>query len=369
MEDSDSELLVGRARTASLQVLQNSDESSEEEVEETSPVKPPTKRNRSAAAAAASKAAAEEEEASQAAALKRIKEWPRLKQRLESAVWKVGKGFSKYTGSGSAAFSNLVICEDCVANGDLLLAETNYGASRSTSKVKQHYKHHHRPLWEKVVKLEAGVDAGPAGAKMTAHFRRADPSLEPLCQYFVMNYQPLSMVEDQFFRAMLRSFAPKASFPSEVLLYEQLFKQKVALEEEVEQMAVGQQQAITVDGWTSTANETYHSLTRHFIDDAFELVRLSLDCQLHEGTTTADALAESIIALAERVGVEPVDCVTDCEPSMVAAGRQLPFPHTGCTAHRLETITGSFFKAEGKLALGVKTVVAVAIAVLHVYSI
>ena len=113
-------------------------------------------------------------------------------------------------------------------------------------------------------------------------------------------------------------------------------------------MAANQEQAITVDGWTSTATETYHSLTRHFINDDMELVCLALDCQLHEGTTTADALAVSLIALTERVGVAPVDCVTDCEPSMVAAGRQLPFPHTGCTAHRLETITGSFFKATGK---------------------
>ena len=67
---------------------------------------------------------------------------------------------------GSTAFSNIVVCEDCVADGDFQSAEINYGASKSTSSVKAQYNSTHYQLWEKLVRMEAG--GGPAGAKMTA---------------------------------------------------------------------------------------------------------------------------------------------------------------------------------------------------------
>jgi len=116
----------------------------------------------------------------------------------------------------------------------------------------------------------------------------------------------------------------------------------------MELMTKGQHIAITVDGWTSCAMETYHSLTIHYIDRGMDMVALGLQCNLHEGNTTAAALADSIMERVTAAGLMPVDCTTDCEPSMVAAGRLLPFAHTGCMAHRLETITSNITASDGE---------------------
>jgi hypothetical protein len=139
------------------------------------------------------------------------------------------------------------------------------------------------------------------------------------------------------------------------------FRFKHKLTEELQPIVKGQYEAITVDGWTSTANESFLSLTRQHINEEHQLVVLSLECVKMDGSTTAENLTRKVLELTETAGVEhPVCCTTDCEPSMVAAGRELPFPHQGCIAHRLETVTGYLFRAEGvdavtQLASGIVT--------------
>lgn len=125
-------------------------------------------------------------------------------------------------------------------------------------------------------------------------------------------------------------------------------------------MLDGEFVAITTDGWTSRSNDSYMSLTVAFIDSEWELHHLSLDCTKHTGTTTGEDLVKGIVSMIERHDLtgRVVACVTDCEPSMVKAGRLLEvgggmLQHIGCSNHRIESTTSSVFngKSLGALAL------------------
>lgn len=118
--------------------------------------------------------------------------------------------------------------------------------------------------------------------------------------------------------------------------------------------------AITTDGWTSRQNDSYVSLTVVYIDSGWGLHTLSLDCSKHTGTTTGEDLAKGIVTMIERHDLtgRVVACVTDCEPSMIKAGRLLEvggglLSHVGCSNHRLESTTSSVFngKSLGALSL------------------
>ena len=82
----------------------------------------------------------------------------------------------------------------------------------------------------------------------------------------------------------------------------------------------GQHLSVTTGGWTSCANDTYHSFTVSLIDDGWNMRTLSLDCSKATGSAKGD-LAESVIAQVKKHKLEGriTAFTTDCEPSMVKA--------------------------------------------------
>lgn len=111
--------------------------------------------------------------------------------------------------------------------------------------------------------------------------------------------------------------------------------------------------SFTSDGWMSCANDTYHSFTIGLIDSAWVLRTLSLDCSKATGSAKGEDLAAAVITQIVKHKLEgrAMAFVTDCEPSMVKAGRQVEAEgvaeHHGCAAHRLECITGIAFDGAG----------------------
>ena len=114
----------------------------------------------------------------------------------------------------------------------------------------------------------------------------------------------------------------------------------------------GQHLSVTTGGWTSCANDTYHSFTVSLTDDGWNMTR-SLDCSKATGSAKGEDLAESVIAQVEKHKLEGrvTAFTTDCEPSMVKAGRlveeQGVAEHHGCCNHRLHCTTGIVFNGPG----------------------
>ncbi|CAB1112273.1 unnamed protein product [Ectocarpus sp. CCAP 1310/34] len=165
-------------------------------------------------------------------------------------------------------------------------------------------------------------------------------------------------VEYPEFHAVVSGLNKKARAPIRRALVEKMREIKKNLESEVALMLDDEYVAITTDGWTSRSNESYMSLTVAYIDVGWQLHHLSLNCTKHTGSTHGEDLAREITSMIERHGLtgRVTACVTDCEPSMVKAGRLLEvggsnLEHIGCSNHRMESTTSSVFNGKSLGAL------------------
>ena len=82
-----------------------------------------------------------------------------------------------------------------------------------------------------------------------------------------------------------------------------------------------------------------------------------MDCQLLQGSTVAEELAEKVPeAWVKRDVAGVVTHVTDCESDMVKMDRlvkeKLDLTWIGCSDHRLEKTAEQFYKHEGVENLG-----------------
>ncbi|CAM9814402.1 unnamed protein product, partial [Ascophyllum nodosum] len=168
-----------------------------------------------------------------------------------------------------------------------------------------------------------------------------------------MTNQPISVVDNKFFRDMVRTLKGKASIPSRRVLLARMEELLVDLQGSVATMLRGQYVFMTTDGWTSRANESYISFTVVYVNDDWKMVTLVLSCSKKQGSMKGEDLAASIEAMVEGHGLTGHVVVgnTDCEPSMVKAGRILTekgvLMHVGCTCHRIECVTALVFDGPG----------------------
>ena len=161
------------------------------------------------------------------------------------------------------------------------------------------------------------------------------------------------MVDNKFFRDMVRTLKGKASIPSRRVLLARMEELLVDLQGSVGTMLRGQYVSMTTDGWTSRASESYISFTAVYVNDDWKMVTLALSCSKKQGSTKGEDLAASIDAMVETHGLTGHVVVgnTDCEPSMVKAGRILTekgvLMHAGCTWYRIKCVTALVFDGPG----------------------
>ena len=90
-----------------------------------------------------------------------------------------------------------------------------------------------------------------------------------------------------------------------------------------------------------------------YVNDDRKMVTLVLSCSKKQGSTKGENLAASLEAVVETHGLTGHVVVgnTDCEPSMVKAGRifieKAVLMHVGCTCHRIECVTALVFDGSG----------------------
>ena len=152
---------------------------------------------------------------------------------------------------------------------------------------------------------------------------------------------------------MVRTLKDKASIPQRRVLLARTEELLVDLQGSVATVLRGQYVSITTDGWTPRANESYISFTVVYVNDDWKMVTLALSCSKKQGSTKGEDLAASIESMVETHGLTGHVVVgnTDCEPSMVKAGRILTekgvLMYIGCTCHRIEYVTALVFDGPG----------------------
>ncbi|XP_067650354.1 E3 SUMO-protein ligase ZBED1-like [Haliotis asinina] len=177
-------------------------------------------------------------------------------------------------------------------------------------------------------------------SKLAPGSARAKLITRNLALYIATDLRPYSIVENSAFKNFVHCLEPKYSVPSRPTLSEKVMPN---LYEEVRQSVQSQLHeaqtiAMTSDGWTSRATESYITITAHFIDSQWILQNKVLQTraiyECHTGTNIAQVLKSAVDEwkLERPHGLQPL--TSDSAANMCVAAKQANMtPHIKCFAH------------------------------------
>lgn len=161
--------------------------------------------------------------------------------------------------------------------------------------------------------------------------------------------QPVSIVEDEGFRNLVKILDPRYRIPSR----KQLMKEKIPkLYEEchsrVKKAVDGANSVVlTTDIWTSRATEAYLTVSCHIIDENWQMQAYVLQTCSFQGQHSADNICSELKRVTQEWGrTDKVQAViTDNGANFVAAVRKAGWAHYPCFAHTLNLVVKDSIKA------------------------
>ena len=138
--------------------------------------------------------------------------------------------------------------------------------------------------------------------------------------------QPLSVIEDNGFVALLKFLDPKYQLPSRKVLKKWLEKKYEEATSNVKnELANVRKVCITTDAWTSINMDSFLTVTCHFINDIYQLKTYVLETVKIEGSHTGAAIANNLKGIFNNWKIEDkvISVVTDNAVNMKLAIKQL----------------------------------------------
>ena len=153
--------------------------------------------------------------------------------------------------------------------------------------------------------------------------------------FLAADMRPFTTVDSQYFRAMIATLEPaRTTFATKVIpdLYEEV---KSAV---IDELKNAKTVAVTTDGWTPRATESYVTITAHYISPEWQLKSCVLQTRLlhasHTGVNIAAVLVGSLIEWEPWLPHQLQPIITDNAANMVVAVREASMaPHIACFAH------------------------------------
>ena len=179
---------------------------------------------------------------------------------------------------------------------------------------------------------------------------RALSLTDAVADYIVTEMQPISIVEREGFRRMLLKFdsrykVPGRTFFSQDIIPEKYYALKGIVKEELSNCT---SIAYTTDFWTSMANDSYITITAHFVDENWDLQERLLLTRAVQGSHNADHVADMLTECEAEWDLQDKNptVVTDNARNMVNAANQLDWDHVGCFAHTLNLSVCRAYKVD-----------------------
>ena len=117
--------------------------------------------------------------------------------------------------------------------------------------------------------------------KLPATSRRAQDITAAMGQFIVKDLRPYSVVQNAGFKNLIRVLEPKYTIPSRQHFSEKVIPELYAIvSAQVKQELKGNYVAITTDGWTSRATESYVTITSSHIDKDWNIKNYVLQVKL-----------------------------------------------------------------------------------------
>lgn len=168
-----------------------------------------------------------------------------------------------------------------------------------------------------------------------------------VAELVALDYQPLSIVEDRGFIALMKEAVPNYELPSRTTVSRTLVPRvyddtRKRVESEL-RAAMNDELcsfAFTSDMWTSRANDSYISLTCHFLTSDYTMKRYVLNVRHFPEKHTGSNIAAALSALCEEWGISTDEyklyIVTDNGRNIRAAVKKLKWHERSCFAHTLQ---------------------------------
>lgn len=176
-----------------------------------------------------------------------------------------------------------------------------------------------------------------------------------LIKMVVADLQPLSIVENEGFKLFSKALNPAFVVPSRYILTKTLLKNNydAVFKNLKEELSFAEHICITTDAWTSIANESYVSITAHFITKDWKLNSKFLNCFAMYKDHTAQNLMNEIFESLKKWNVESkISCVvSDNAANILAAIKLAGWYSLPCFAHTLHLIVTDGLKDENIIQL------------------
>ncbi|KAG7514676.1 zinc finger BED domain-containing 4-like [Solea senegalensis] len=175
-------------------------------------------------------------------------------------------------------------------------------------------------------------DAATSQPSTSAEAHPADSSVsrkqqldEALLNLVIVDTQPLSVVENEGFRAFVHLLDPTYTIPGRKALKRMEEKYKIRKKQAVAEVAKASTICLTADMWTSINMDAYLAVTGHFVTEEVQLKTVLLGVKQFPRSHTAAHIAEAKATVMAEWGIRAkVRClVTDTAPNTIACANIL----------------------------------------------
>lgn len=129
---------------------------------------------------------------------------------------------------------------------------------------------------------------------------------DSILNMIVTDMRPLSMVEDDGFKAMISTFNPKYELPSRPFFMKKIEKKYECIKGKLKKsLQETDSIALTTDIWTSVATEAYLGVTCHYLGEDWEMLSHCLTTMPLEERHTAANIAEWIEDVISKFDIPP----------------------------------------------------------------
>lgn len=253
---------------------------------------------------------------------------------LKSPVWQHFAFPVSYINNERVVDQKTTVCRLCYTR-------VPYATSGNTSNMAGHIRRHHKEvdLTGKKTLTQATLPFS-FRAKLPQNSARAKEITSAIGVFVASDMRPYSVVENAGFKHLISVLEPRYEVPSRSHLttnvlpamYENV-KAKV-----IEDLSNAELIALTTDGWTSRATQSYMTITAHYINDDWEIENPVLQTRpiydAHTSENLAEVLREAVVEWKlDRPNVT-IPVTTDNAKNIVNATKEAGLsPHIGCFAH------------------------------------
>ncbi|XP_036336147.1 zinc finger BED domain-containing protein 1-like [Rhagoletis pomonella] len=167
----------------------------------------------------------------------------------------------------------------------------------------------------------------------------------------VREYHPFSVVEDAEFKKLVNLLNPSYKPPTRKTISSSLIPAiyRETVEKVKQRLTRAYAVCLTMDGWTSRAQDGFISVTAHYIAEENNRLCLASDlltCTYYSERHTGDNITNKLREILEEwdLSIKVTAIVTDNAANMKAAVRGGGWRHWGCFAHTLNLVAQSGLK-------------------------